>query len=239
MVITKNVDQIKGIINATCGIVRRWEDTPASLEGELDEIDVTHKRPTWVEVELTTGKGKNITVKLQPFEEKSVWVPYCRGVAVSGAYIVKQWPFMVAACMTVHRVQGVGFERVAVWIPSRGFFAQGQGYTAVSRGKTLDGLFLVLPDEVLRDRASAKDFLQEAFQPPVDAINALSHMRRKATATVTVNVRSRRVACATLWDKRQIYYAPSEWTGVWLGVLYNNTGGSGGFEGEYAVTKSS
>ena len=42
-----------------------------------------------------------------------------------------------------------------------------------------------------------------------------------------------------LWDKRQIYYAPSEWTGVWPGVLYNNTGGSGGFEGEYAVTKSS
>ena len=239
MVITKNVDQTKGIVNATCGIVRRWEDTPASLEAELDEIDVKHKRRAWVEVELTTGKGKDTTVKLQPFEEKSVWVPYCRGIAVSGAYIVKQWPFMVAACMTVHRVQGVGFERVAVWIPSRGFFAQGQGYTAVSRGKTLDGLFLVLPDEVLRDRASAKDFPKEAFQPPVDAINALSHMRRKATATVTVNVRSRRVAYATLWDKRQIYYAPSDWTGVWPGVLYNNTGGSGGFEGEYAVTKSS
>ena len=47
------------------------------------------------------------------------------------------------------------------------------------------------------------------------------------------------MAYATLWDKRQIYYAPSEWTGVWPGVLYNNTGGSGGFEGEYAVTKSS
>ena len=100
-------------------------------------------------------------------------------------------------------------------------------------------VFLVLPDEVLGDRASAKDFLKEAFQPPVDAINALSDMRRKATATVTVNVRSRRVAYATLWDKRQIYYAPSEWTGVWPGVLYNNTGGSRGFEGEYPVTKSS
>ena len=90
----------------------------------------------------------------------------------------------------------------------------------------------------MMDRGSAKDFLKEAFQPPVDAINALSDMRRKATATVTVNVRSRRVAYATLWDKRQIYYAPSEWTGVWPEVLYN-TGGSGGFEGEYAVTKSS
>ena len=110
------------------------------MEAELDEIDVKHKRPAWVEVELTTGKGKGITVKLHPFEEKSVWVPYCRGVTVSDAYVVKQWPFMVAARMTVHRVQRVGFERVAVWIPSRGFFAQGQGYTAVSRENILDGL---------------------------------------------------------------------------------------------------
>ena len=65
--------------------------------------------------------------------------------------LLNLWPFMVAACMTVHRVQGVRFERVAMWIPSRGFFAQGQGYTAVSRGKTLDGLFLVLPDKVSED----------------------------------------------------------------------------------------
>ena len=239
MVITKNVDQNKGIVNATCGIVTRWEGTVTALEAELDEIDVKHKRPAWVEVELRTGKGKDTNVKLQLFEEKSVWVPYCRGVAVSGAYVVKQWPFMVAACMTVYRVQGVGFERVTVWIPPRGFFAQGHGYTAVSRGKTLDGLFLVLPDEVLQDTVSAKEFLKEAFQPPIDAVNALSDTRRQAPATVTVNIRGRRVAYATLWDERQFYYAPSEWTGVWPGVLYNNSGGSGGFEGEYAVIKSS
>ena len=153
-----------------------------------------------MEVELTTGKGRGSTVKIQPFEDKSVWVPYCRGVAVSGAYIVKQWPFMVAACMTVHRVQGVGFERVAVWIPSRGFFPQGQGYTAVSRGQTLDGLFLVLPDDVLQDRELAREFLKEEFQPPIDAINALADMRQKAPATVTVNVRGRGVAYATPWD---------------------------------------
>ena len=50
---------------------------------------------------------------------------------------------MVEACMTVHRVRGVGFERVALWIPLRGFFAQGQGYAAVSRAQSLEGLFLL------------------------------------------------------------------------------------------------
>lgn len=54
-----------------------------------------------------------------------MWVPYCQGVAVGGQYVVKQWPLMVAACMTVYSVQGMGLERMAVWIPSQGFFAQG------------------------------------------------------------------------------------------------------------------
>ena len=45
---------------------------------------------------------------------------------------------------------------------------------------------------------------------------------------------------ATLWDDRQLYHAPSGCTGVWPGLSYsNNSGGSGGFEGEYTVTKSS
>ena len=122
---------------------------------------------------------------------------------------------MVAACMTVDSVQGVGFERVTVWIPSRGFFTQGQGYTAVFRLKTLDGLFLVLPDEDFQDRASSKEFRKEAFQPPIDAVNAPSDMRRRAPAMVTVNVRGRTVAYATLWDERQLYPALSELTGMW------------------------
>ena len=101
-------------------------------------------------------------------------------------------------------------------------------------------MFLVLPDDVLQNRASAKKFLTEAFQPLIDADKALSDMRRKAPATVTVNIRGRAVAYATLWDERQLYHASREWTGVWPGVLYNNNGGgSGGVEGGYAVTKSS
>ena len=232
IVITKNVDQQRGVVNATCGLVRGWQDTAASLEAEAHEKDVAHERPAWVEVELTTGKGRGSKIKLQPFEDKAVWVPFCRGVAVSGAYIVKQWPFMVAACMTVHRVQGVGFERVAVWIPSRGFFAQGQGYTAVSRGKTLGGLFLVLPDDVLRDRDAARDFLRDAFRAPMDAINALAELRNKAPATVTVSMEGRRVEYATLWDERKVYNAPEDWRGIWPRDLHSS---GHDLQGDYTV----
>lgn len=99
-------------------------------------------------------------------------------------------------------------ERVAVWIPNRAFFVQGQRYTAVSRGKTLGGLFLVLPGDVLDDREAAREFLKEAFHPPMDAIKALSDMRHKAPATVTVDRRGRAIAYATLWDDRETYAAP-------------------------------
>eukprot|EP00904_Undaria_pinnatifida_P006640 jgi/Undpi1/3105/HiC_scaffold_15.g06479.m1 len=55
IVITKNADQQRGVVNATCGVVRGWQDTDASLEAEAHETTLAHKRPAWVEVELTTG----------------------------------------------------------------------------------------------------------------------------------------------------------------------------------------
>ena len=204
-----------------------WFDSPASLAAEAAVKDPQQKRPASVRVRLTTGVGKGTNVNIQPFNEERVWVPYCRGVAVSGTYKVTQLPFMVAACMTIHRVQGVGFERVVVWIPLRGFFAQGQGYTAVSRAKTLSGLFLVIPDECLEDREDAREFLMDAFQPPADAIDALQEMRERAPAIVGVLVGDaaggvgREVEYATLWESGVEYPVPLDWpqTSPWPSTL--------------------
>ena len=57
----------------------------------------------------------------------------------------------------------------------------------------------MLPDEVLQNWVSAKEFLKQAFQPLIYAVNALCDMRRKAPTTVTVNIRGRAAAYATLW----------------------------------------
>jgi len=40
-----NVDQQRGVVNATCGLVRDWRDTAASVEAEAHENDLAHKRP--------------------------------------------------------------------------------------------------------------------------------------------------------------------------------------------------
>lgn len=217
IVITKNVDHHKGIVNASCGEVEDWVDTPASLTVDAGEKDPQKERPAYVRVRLTTGSGAGIQVHIHPYDETSVYVPSCRGVAVQGTYKVTQLPFMVAACMTIHRAQGVGFERVAVWIPLRGFSAQGQGYTAVSRAKSLGGLFLVIPDDCLEDREEAREFLMDAFQPPADAIDALQEMRERAPAIARVRPEDgvgREVEYATLWDSRVEYSAPPYWPQV-------------------------
>ena len=41
VVITKNVNQAKGIVNAACGVVLGWGDTDASIAAEAGEKDTT------------------------------------------------------------------------------------------------------------------------------------------------------------------------------------------------------
>lgn len=79
VVVTKNVYQRKGIINATCGIDRSWRETAASLEAGKDKIDNDHERPASVEMELATRKGQGTIINLKRFEDRNVPAPYCRG----------------------------------------------------------------------------------------------------------------------------------------------------------------
>ena len=47
-------------------------------------------------------------------------VPACRGQAGRGPYTATQWSIVVAACLTLNKVQGVGFEREVWWVPPKG-----------------------------------------------------------------------------------------------------------------------
>ena len=145
-------------------------------------------------------------------------MPSSCGRAVSGAYTVTQWPIMVATCITVHRVDGVRFERVTLWIRHRGFFAQGQGYTTVSRAHSVKRLFLALPDNVVRNREEEKTLLKDAFQPPPDATKALDHMRDRSPAAVEVDTGRRVVQYVTLRNSSGPYLSPALWTGVWATI---------------------
>ena len=81
----------------------------------------------------------------------------------------------------------------------------------------------------MEDTEELREFLQEAFQPPLDAIDALDEMRERAPAIVAVLTEDgfadegcgRQVDYATLWESGVTYSAPEDWpeTSLWPSVL--------------------
>lgn len=85
---------------------------------------------------------------------------------IEGSFI--QFPLKLAWAITIHKSQGLTFERAI--IDAEASFAHGQVYVALSRCKTLEGMVLSSPireGSLIRDRAVG-DFTQHIEQDPPD-----------------------------------------------------------------------
>jgi ATP-dependent exoDNAse (exonuclease V) alpha subunit len=71
---------------------------------------------------------------------------------------VDQYPMMLAWNMSIHRAQGGTFDRVGINLDNH--FEKGQTYVALSRCKTLEGLFLTgtFPTHILVDQQAVQYF---------------------------------------------------------------------------------
>ncbi len=117
------------------------EDTVYVLaEGELSVFEV--KRERWTTIRYTYDND------LQRVEEEE-----------TGAFI--QFPLRLAWAVTIHKSQGLTFERAV--IDAGQSFAPGQVYVALSRCRSLDGLVLTseLHPEVLKTDPQVKDFVTQ------------------------------------------------------------------------------
>lgn len=98
--------------------------------------------PAEVHVKFDHCPSRIVRVGVSAFQH-----PRCRQVEVSQLGLRAAWG------MTMHKSQGNTFERVAVELS--GIFAPGQAYVALSRAKTLAGLWLSRVDEQRGERLAA------------------------------------------------------------------------------------
>lgn len=123
--------------NGKIGHIIYLDDSHVEVLCPGDEHSIVVEKQTW---ENTTYKINEATKEIEP--------------TVQGTF--SQYPLRLAWAITIHKSQGLTFERAIIDAGSS--FASGQVYVALSRCKTLEGLVLASPitaEAIINDQGVA------------------------------------------------------------------------------------
>ena len=112
-------DQGKSYVNGTVATITDFKDDYIIAKKE-NGAEIFIKRHTWEGIKYDLVDGE-IVEKID--------------------YTYTQYPILYGWAMTIHKAQGKTFEKVYIDL-STGAFTEGQAYVAVSRVKSIDGLYL-------------------------------------------------------------------------------------------------
>jgi tetratricopeptide (TPR) repeat protein len=135
-------DKERRWVNGTIGQVKELTDTTIKVILKDDSVHSIDKR-IWENIKYKYNKEK------KKIEQE-----------IAGTF--KQYPLKLAWAITIHKSQGLTFDRVVIDF-GNGTFASGQAYVALSRATTFEGLFLkqkiqttdICVDEEIKDFAKS------------------------------------------------------------------------------------
>jgi ATP-dependent DNA helicase PIF1 len=134
-----NMDIEKGLVNGSRGVVVGFQET----------------HPHWPLVEFRCGQ--RIIVSPERWKSEHDMHPIER----------EQVPLRLAYALTIHKSQGATLDSVIIDIGSS-VFEYGQAYVALSRVKSLDGLYVHdISLKSFRAHPLVKEFYQGTYKPPV------------------------------------------------------------------------
>lgn len=121
VMLLKNLDQAKGLVNGSCGVVKSHSD---------DEVIVKFDKVN----EEQVIKKDSFYFQYRYIEDEKT------GQVIKNGVKRVQFPLQLAYAITIHKSQGMTFDELVVDLEN--VFDKGMSYVALSRNRTLENLYI-------------------------------------------------------------------------------------------------
>ena len=139
---------------------------------------------------ILDGSEEEITLKAETWEQKKYSLDADKNIQEEVLGSFKQFPIRLAWAVTIHKSQGLTFDRLI--IDAGKSFASGQVYVALSRCRTLEGIVLkskITPEVIFSDKRVSK------FQDETHANSKIEEILNAEKYDYSIQKVIRRIDC--------------------------------------------